>query len=637
MVKVSIIMPIYNTERYLKMCLDSVIGQTLQDIEIICVNDCSTDGSLDILKQYQAQDERIKIIDLKKNGDVSAARNIGMKEAKGEYIGFMDSDDTVDLDFYEKLYNKAKATDAEIVKGVFNTIAEKYSFKTDLNIKIKKNKTYFYGEFTTAIYKTDFLLTNSLFFDEKLKTWEDPLWSIQVTKLCNKLELENSVCYNYFRRLEGKSHKADRAHVEDWIRAAHVALNVPDNEEDYIIILKDLIIMIFFTSLYNVKDQETKEYAVEQMKAILKLKPEYSFERDLDKIQKEWNKEKLKLMANKIREYQNIKVSVIIPVYNVEAYLQRCLDSVIHQTLRNIEIICVDDCSPDNSAAILEKYANEDCRVKIVKREFNGGLSAARNSGLKEAKGEYIYFLDSDDWIAWDYLEKMYRAISVSNLPAVCNTNVVEINSYGVERKFLKRDFDEGFKPYHFACQMAWSWILKKSFLAGFDCVFPEGLKYEDTYFFNVLIRSLKDVYIINSSKYYHFENENSIMGCAKNRVMKDFDSIKVVECVYDYYKKHNLLSVFSVPFFYLHQYSYNHHAHKEEYIKLLKAFYEKIEPDVMENKNLYSDLELDFFTRVLAAEAINEKQALDTSIIGALRKNIRKANVDITQGEKDE
>lgn len=119
MSKVSVIIPVYNTEKFLRKCLDSVCNQTLQDIEIICINDCSTDGSLEILREYAGKDNRIKLIELFENGGAAKARNIGIDIAHGEYIGFVDSDDFVDLDFYEKLYNKAVETGADAVKGVY--------------------------------------------------------------------------------------------------------------------------------------------------------------------------------------------------------------------------------------------------------------------------------------------------------------------------------------------------------------------------------------------------------------------------------------------------------------------------------------------------------------------------------------
>ena len=103
-----------------------------------------------------------------------------------------------------------------------------------------------------------------------------------------------------------------------------------------------------------------------------------------------------------------IKISVIVPVYNVENYLIQCLDSIINQTLKDIEIICVDDCSPDNSIEILEEYKNKDNRISIIRHSNNQGLGPARNTGLKHANGEYISFVDSDDYIDKNFLFYLY-------------------------------------------------------------------------------------------------------------------------------------------------------------------------------------------------------------------------------------
>ena len=100
------------------------------------------------------------------------------------------------------------------------------------------------------------------------------------------------------------------------------------------------------------------------------------------------------------------KISVIVPVYNVEQYLPQCLDSIINQTYKNLEIICVDDGSPDNSGKILDEYAKKDKRIKVIHQE-NQGVSVARNTGLDNATGKYIGFVDPDDWIEADYYETL--------------------------------------------------------------------------------------------------------------------------------------------------------------------------------------------------------------------------------------
>jgi len=128
--KISIIIPVYNIEKYLKQCLDSVINQTLREIEIICVNDGSTDNSLQILQEYSRKDDRIKLFS-KENGGIGSARNEGLKHVNGEYIGFVDSDDWIELDMYEKLYEKAEANDCDMVicsAHIFDDIEQEFKF-----------------------------------------------------------------------------------------------------------------------------------------------------------------------------------------------------------------------------------------------------------------------------------------------------------------------------------------------------------------------------------------------------------------------------------------------------------------------------------------------------------------------------
>ena len=185
MVKISAIVPVYNVEKYLKECLDSIINQTLTDIEIICINDGSTDNSLKILNEYAEKDKRVKIF-TQKNQGLSIARNNGMKYAKGEYISFIDSDDYIELNTFEKLYDKATRDDLDILmfkSFVYDEQKQKineFDAYHDLEVFDKFIKNIFCHldtkEFThrisvtswSKIYKTDFLKSNEINFPEKL-------------------------------------------------------------------------------------------------------------------------------------------------------------------------------------------------------------------------------------------------------------------------------------------------------------------------------------------------------------------------------------------------------------------------------------------------------------------------------------
>lgn len=210
MSKVSVIIPVYNTEKFLRKCLDSVCNQTLQDIEIICINDCSTDGSLEILREYAGKDNRIKLIELFENGGAAKARNIGIDIAHSEYIGFVDSDDFVDLDFYEKLYNKAVETGADAVKGKLylydiNTNKVYLEAWIDINDSVKKNKANFYFTFTTAIYKSSLIKEYNIRFLEGLIHFEDPYFTIKSALYYKILHVVDDACYFYTNNLNSVS------------------------------------------------------------------------------------------------------------------------------------------------------------------------------------------------------------------------------------------------------------------------------------------------------------------------------------------------------------------------------------------------------------------------------------------------
>jgi len=202
MPKISVIIPVFNTEKYLAKCLNSICNQTLSDIEIICVNDKSTDNSVKIVEEYGKNDKRIKFVNLLENAGVSAARNRGIEAATGEYIGFVDSDDFIESDFYEKLYQKAVNTNAEVVKGniyCFDAETEKselYDFY-DINEKIRQNKVNFLYGFTSAIYKTGFIKKNNIGFPEGITHFEDPYFSILVTLNSPKTEIVDDAKYYY--------------------------------------------------------------------------------------------------------------------------------------------------------------------------------------------------------------------------------------------------------------------------------------------------------------------------------------------------------------------------------------------------------------------------------------------------------
>ena len=192
MPKLSVIIPVYNTEKYLGKCLDSVCNQTLSDIEVICINDCSTDNSLNILRDYAQKDSRIKIIDFKENKGAAIARNLGIDEANGEYIAFLDSDDYPETsEFYEKLYLKAKETGADVVKGAYKN-SDAISEDKSINEKIKEDKNNFCSTYCSAIFNLNLIKENNIRFPE-LRDMEDPVFAFNCALKANAVEVVDNL------------------------------------------------------------------------------------------------------------------------------------------------------------------------------------------------------------------------------------------------------------------------------------------------------------------------------------------------------------------------------------------------------------------------------------------------------------
>lgn len=217
--KVSVIIPVYNVEPYLRQCLDSVVNQTMREIEIICVNDGSTDGSLAILEEYAAQDERITVIS-QENGGLNAARNAGLKRVNGEYIAIVDSDDWVELSLCKRVYAVAKDTDAEVVMFLFNQIKGLQLQKPD---PYKISWLYKYSAddklhtlFTnppncwSRLWKTSLIQNNQIKFPEDLVVGEELPFVVEAILRANKMVFLPQALYNY--RIRGGSIMGDRSH-----------------------------------------------------------------------------------------------------------------------------------------------------------------------------------------------------------------------------------------------------------------------------------------------------------------------------------------------------------------------------------------------------------------------------------------
>lgn len=232
------------------------------------------------------------------------------------------------------------------------------------------------------------------------------------------------------------------------------------------------------------------------------------------------------------------KISVIVPVYKVEAYLDKCVSSIVNQTYTNLEIILVDDGSPDNCPAMCDAWAEKDSRIRVIHKP-NGGLSDARNAGMAVATGELMAFVDSDDWIAPDMYEHLYWRLTEDNSDiAACGVQMVwedkklcrmltragscVLNQEEAMRAIIEESWLK---------QPVWYKLYKTDLIR--DILFPMGKCHEDVFWSYQAVGSAKKVSVSDHVGYYYLQRGGSIMGAGYSLKRLDAVEAKVQRCAY--------------------------------------------------------------------------------------------------------
>lgn len=266
---------------------------------------------------------------------------------------------------------------------------------------------------------------------------------------------------------------------------------------------------------------------------------------------------KKNIHAERTKKMTEVKMSIIIPVYNVSPYLSRCLESVINQTLKEIEIICIDDESTDDSREILEKYAQQDSRI-IFRTQKNQGQGSARNHGLSIAKGKYIQFLDSDDFYEPDCCKKMYEVMEKQKVDVACFEPNVIYEAYSFRKKEdavyfslkqrgLQTITTNTVKTIDVNC---WNKTFRRKFLEDNNIRFPEKLHFEDVAFFWFWVTKAKVIYSLKEHLINYVRHQNSFVGNIFDRKSSHvMDAMKINVIIYDYLKKNDVFNKFGEEF----------------------------------------------------------------------------------------
>ena len=415
---ISIVIPVYNAEKYLEQCLNSIKNQTYKNFEVILVNDGSIDHSESICMDFVKVDTRFKYF-TKVNGGASSARNFGLDNVTGNYITFIDADDWVDENHLEVLINNIKDNNSDMAVSSIKKFDNSNNFyfrvysneeKYLLNYN-KFNRVEFlvilpklipannsYKVAVSKLFKKE--LVTDVRFDESIVYGEDLEFFFKIYNNINSISYIDEVTYVYRLHDERSSSKFGQLHMEQELS-----------------IYKKMYERIEELGLPTI-------HYVNTLRNLLDYRKDYLDNRDLYNEYVEF----LEKIEKKIT-YPKELISIIVPIYNVSPYLQLCLESIENQTYPHFEVLLINDGSRDNSKDICLEFVERDKRFKYIEQQ-NTGLSAARNTGILNATGEFITFIDGDDFVESNYLEELYHT-------ALKNDSEIVVGSY---KRFNEED-----------------------------------------------------------------------------------------------------------------------------------------------------------------------------------------------------
>ena len=563
--KISVILPVYNAENSLHFCINSVLRQSYHDFEIICVDDASTDSSLEILEYFTKKDSRVKIIKNDFNQGSGYSRNCGLNVAKGEYIFFLDADDWIDFNAFEVLIKKADENDLDLL--FFNEInfhGETYDFSMinldDELITKYENKVFNHFDLDkkdlfnlsnniwNKLYRKSFLEDNDIQFCNENLAYENIPFFYKVMVSADRISLITGMFYNY-RENDFLLGKSNNEKIFDIFNIYWNVLDVFIKNKQLYQYYKRVLLNYIFSNLemkYDLIHYELKERFFIEIQSLFHNFIKY-YDLYWDLLENVDSKILNKFSFDDVVERINNppKLSIVVPVFNTEDYLPNVLESIVNQTigLENIEVLLVDDCSTDKSWSIIDEYSKKhDNIIGIHLLENSHSPSKPRNIGVRNASSDYIIFQDSDDGFTENACEWLYDVIVEEDVDLV--TGMITRNDDSEEdfeialrpwdlvinqyEKYRKNDVekllesDELFKlklnsiddnPVVLKDYALNSIIFKKSFLIRNNIQFPEYLNGgEDAVFlFNSYIKAEGIVFINRVIYNYNTQRMDSL------------------------------------------------------------------------------------------------------------------------------
>lgn len=466
MIMISVIIPVYNVENYLHVCLNSVLKQTYQDFEIICVDDASTDSSLEILEYFTKKDSRIKIIKQDFNQGPGHSRSCGLNVAKGKYIFFLDGHDWISFNTFEVLIKKVDENNLDLLffneinfhnethefsigNNSDNEFITKYENKVFNHFDLDKKELFkLSNTIWNKLYRKSFLDDNDIQFCNENLAYENIPFFYDVMVSADKISLIRGRFYNC-RKDKFLLGKSNNERIFDIFNIYWNLLDDFIKNEKLYQYYKRVLLNYIFSNLemkYDLINDELKErFFIETQSLFCNFIRYYDLYSDLmeNVDSKILNKFSFEDIVEKISNPP--KLSIIVPVFNTEDYLPNVLESIVTQSigLDNIEVLLVDDCSTDKSWSIIDEYSKKYESIRgIHLLENSQSPSKPRNIGVRNASSNYIIFQDSDDGFTENACEWLYDVIVEENVDLV--TGMIARN-YVVED-----DYELASRPWDF-------------------------------------------------------------------------------------------------------------------------------------------------------------------------------------------
>lgn len=563
--KVSVIVPVYNQEAYLREALDSLQAQTISEIEFIIINDGSTDSSIDIINEYARGDERFIVVD-KENGGVASAINIGNKMARGEFIAEMDSDDYVHPDMYEIMYRAAKNNNVDIIKcnlvnftgtgtsyrGSTEKIARKDYYDRVVNPMDEKLVFSFPMYAWVSLYRRKLIIENDILWNSGVSSYNDNGFFWQTMVVARRvMYIDQDLIYhrrdNEMSTVKNPDKMFSNFFIEhEFIKSTLKSKCVFEEIKSYFFERK---IQNYYFALNVIPYEKKKEFfrlIAEDFKADLLDDGLYN-----STFLNDRNKHRILSIVSDADQYfestylpEAYKVSVIVPIHNAENFLRNTLDRLVKQTLRDVEFILIENGSTDKSTDIIREYKNKDPRI-ISTSIGVSNAGHARNVGLSMAHGAYVIFLDVDDEYHLELLEKTY-ALGIKHDAEVVLFDSCERNSLNGLTKPHKHSFRKEAFPKNlpfsfndisgnpFDSFMGWPWdkLYSTKYIRSHNLAYQEMEVSNDGYFNFLAMAEAKRIVVLDKILITRLVGHGSNISSNKHDHNPD-NQIKMLVAIY--------------------------------------------------------------------------------------------------------